>query len=96
MYYDYVQHVFTHFLIFTIFDILRCPYAMNPNHNFAGDSVFTSCHLDSAARNSIMSLTSSLCWAIQRSWFSRVNALCNLSRKKSRKVAAAPSGPISE
>ena len=23
-------------------------------------------------------------WAIQRSWFARVNALCNLSRKKSR------------
>ena len=28
-----------------------------------------------------------LYWAIQRSWFARVNALCNLSRKKSRKVA---------
>ena len=27
-------------------------------------------------------------WAIQRSWFARVNALCNLSRKKSREVAA--------
>ena len=27
-------------------------------------------------------------WAIQRSWFVRVNALCNLSRKKSREVAA--------
>ena len=27
-------------------------------------------------------------WAIQRSWFSRVNALCNLSRKKSQEVAA--------
>ena len=27
-------------------------------------------------------------WAIQRSWFTRVNALCNLSRKKSREVAA--------
>ena len=26
--------------------------------------------------------------AIQRSWFARVNALCNLSRKKSREVAA--------
>ena len=25
-------------------------------------------------------------WAIQRSWFARVNALCNLSRKKSREV----------
>ena len=23
-------------------------------------------------------------WAIQRSWFAGVNALCNLSRKKSR------------
>ena len=23
-------------------------------------------------------------WAIQRGWFARVNALCNLSRKKSR------------
>ena len=31
-----------------------------------------------------------------RNWFARVNALCNLSRKKSRKVAAATSGPISE
>ena len=27
-------------------------------------------------------------WAIQRSWCARVNALCNLSRKKSREVAA--------
>ena len=27
-------------------------------------------------------------WAIQRSWFARVNALCNLSHKKSREVAA--------
>ena len=27
-------------------------------------------------------------WAIQRSWFAQVNALCNLSRKKSREVAA--------
>ena len=26
-------------------------------------------------------------WAIQRSWFARVNALCNLSQKKSRKNA---------
>ena len=25
-------------------------------------------------------------WAIQLSWFARVNALCNLSRKKSREV----------
>ena len=29
-----------------------------------------------------------LCWVIQQSWFARVNALCNLSRKKSREVAA--------
>ena len=28
------------------------------------------------------------CWTIRRSWFARVNALCNLSRKKSREVAA--------
>ena len=27
------------------------------------------------------------CWMIQRSWFARVNALCNLSHKKSREVA---------
>ena len=27
-------------------------------------------------------------WAIQRSWFARVNALCNLLRKKSQEVAA--------
>ena len=27
-------------------------------------------------------------WVIQRSWFARVNALCNLSAKKSREVAA--------
>ena len=26
-------------------------------------------------------------WAIQRSWFARVNVLCNLSCKKSREVA---------
>ena len=29
-----------------------------------------------------------LYWAIQQSWFARVNALCNLSRKKSWEVAA--------
>ena len=29
-----------------------------------------------------------VCYAIRRSWFARVNALCNLSRKKSREVAA--------
>ena len=34
--------------------------------------------------------------AIQRSWFARVNALCNFSRKKARKVAAATSGPVFE
>ena len=27
-------------------------------------------------------------WVMQRSWFARVSALCNLSRKKSREVAA--------
>ena len=32
----------------------------------------------------------------QSSWFARVNAFRNFSRKKSRKVAAATSGPISE
>ena len=31
-------------------------------------------------------------WAIQRSWFARVNALCNLSRKMLQRT----SGPISE
>ena len=31
-------------------------------------------------------------WAIQRNWFARVNALCNLSRKKSREVAASLPG----
>ena len=30
----------------------------------------------------------SLYWAIQRSWFARVNALCNLLHKKSQEVAA--------
>ena len=29
-----------------------------------------------------------LYWAIQQRWFARVSALCNLSRKKSREVAA--------
>ena len=33
-----------------------------------------------------------LYWAIQRSWFARVNALCNLSRERSQRT----SGPISE
>ena len=37
----------------------------------------------------------SVCWAIQWSWFARVNALCNLSRKKSREVTGT-SGPILE
>ena len=27
-------------------------------------------------------------WAMQRSWFARVNTLCNLSRKKLQEVAA--------
>ena len=27
-------------------------------------------------------------WVIQRSWFARVNALCNLSRKKLREATA--------
>ena len=27
-------------------------------------------------------------WAIQQSWFARVNVLCTLSRKKSREVTA--------
>ena len=31
-------------------------------------------------------------WAVRRSWFARVNALCNLSRKKSREVAASLPG----
>ena len=31
-------------------------------------------------------------WAIQRSWFARVNALCNISHKRSQRT----SGPISE
>ena len=31
--------------------------------------------------------TSILCWVVQWSWFARANALCNLSRKKSREVA---------
>ena len=36
------------------------------------------------------------CWAVQRSWFARVNALCNLLCKKSRKVVSATSRLISE
>ena len=28
-------------------------------------------------------------WAVQRRWFARVNALCNLSHKKTREVAAS-------
>ena len=31
-------------------------------------------------------------WAVQWSWFARVNALCHLSRKKSREVAASLPG----
>ena len=31
-------------------------------------------------------------WAVQWSWFAWVNALCNLSRKKSREVAASLPG----
>ena len=32
------------------------------------------------------------CWAVQRSWFARVNALCNLSRKMSWETAASLPG----
>ena len=35
-------------------------------------------------------------WAVQWSWFAQVNALCNLSCKKSQKITAATSRPISE
>ena len=31
-------------------------------------------------------------WAVQWSWFAQVNAICNLSRKKSREVAASLPG----
>ena len=31
-------------------------------------------------------------WAVQWSWFARVNALCNISRKRSREVAASLPG----
>ena len=31
-------------------------------------------------------------WAVHWSWYARVNALCTLSRKKSREVAASPLG----
>ena len=41
-------------------------------------------------------LTSAFYWVIQWSQFARVNALCNLSRKKLWKFVAAASGPISE
>ena len=37
-------------------------------------------------------LPSLVYWAVQWSWFARVNALCNLSRKKSREVAASLPG----
>ena len=33
--------------------------------------------------------TAGVCWAVQWSWFARVNALCNLSLKKSREVASS-------
>ena len=36
------------------------------------------------------------CWEVQRGRFARMSALRNLSRKESRKVAAATFGPISE
>ena len=35
-------------------------------------------------------------WVVQGSWFARVNALCNLSHKKSWKVAAVNARPIYE
>ena len=33
-------------------------------------------------------------WAVQRRWFARVNALCNLSRKKTREVAASNANTV--
>ena len=49
------------------------------------------------AQRSSMSFSSSLVgtqcyWAVQWSWFARVNAPCNISRKKSREVAASLPG----
>ena len=41
---------------------------------------------------SLTGLTAIRYWAVQWSWFARVNALCNLSRKKSREVAASLPG----
>ena len=32
------------------------------------------------------------CWAVQRSWFARVNTICNLSHLKSREVQASLPG----
>ena len=47
-----------------------------------------SCSLVTLVLHGLLPLASSMYWAIKRSWFARVNALCNLSRKQSREVAA--------
>ena len=44
-----------------------------------------------AVADGLFGLCVDLYRAVQRNWFARVNALCNLSRKKSREVAAVTS-----
>ena len=41
-----------------------------------------------------VSATSIIYWEVQWSWFARVNALCNLSRKMSREVAVSLLGQL--
>ena len=50
--------------------------------------MYPSVLLVDASFHAVSALTMVVYWAIRRSWFARVNALCNLSRKKSREVAA--------
>ena len=45
-----------------------------------------------AVADGLFGLCVDLYWAVQRNWFARVNALCNLSRKKLREVAASLPG----
>ena len=67
-----------------------CPDGIAPSKVSTNDDACDNAFLISAKSVTLLfrPLSASMYWAIQRSWFARVNALCNLSAKKSREVAA--------
>ena len=77
---NHALHVFSFFMLLSPLSLWK-PYIDSLLLLFHASSLFALCAV-------ILVFPSRPYWAIQRSWFARVNALCNLSRKKSREVAA--------